>query len=341
MQVFRYYLKKCGHQELGSVGEDGRPHRGRYLLTSMDPRVQSFFPHLSQTQRNDFVPLPCIPLSQGKQVYCNYVYHNDRFHGSEAAHPRNEFRLYLCKELEGNGIRFKTGDIIIFRKEDEQNNESPLLMEHVPTSAPQYQELDKIIQTSDIRGNYAIYTGTIAWFEDKVSQLHRKHLSTEIDSALLAKLKETSSAPLQATDGAQKTIEDLFTSQTMFRDFLSVGYNYKCAVTRTAINYNGLHNLEAAHIRPRAHGGSWVPNNGILLSRDWHWAFDRGFFTISDDYKIIIHEDAPNDFFEQYNGKELFLPTNSFFRPAPENLKWHRDKLFGLFLKRGVLESID
>ena len=23
---FLYYLKKCGHQELGSIGEDGKPH---------------------------------------------------------------------------------------------------------------------------------------------------------------------------------------------------------------------------------------------------------------------------------------------------------------------------
>ena len=70
-----YYLKKCGHQELGSVGANGKTHRGRYLLTSMNESVLSFFPALSKTQLNDSALLPIIPLYSGEKVYCNYVYH--------------------------------------------------------------------------------------------------------------------------------------------------------------------------------------------------------------------------------------------------------------------------
>ena len=68
----KYYLKKCGHQELGSVGADGVAHRGRYLLTSMDDSVMSLFPPLSTAQLNDSALLPIIPLYSGKKVYCNY-----------------------------------------------------------------------------------------------------------------------------------------------------------------------------------------------------------------------------------------------------------------------------
>ena len=98
----KYYLKRCGFQELGSVGADGVVHRGRYLLTSMSEDVLSLFPPLSVAQLNDSALLPIIPLYSGEKVYCNYVYHNDKFHGSRATHPRNEYRIYLNKALEQN-----------------------------------------------------------------------------------------------------------------------------------------------------------------------------------------------------------------------------------------------
>ena len=112
----RYYLKRCGHQELGSIGADGRPQRGRYLLTSM--HTLDFFPPLSAAQLNDSALLPIIPLYSGKKVYCSYVYHNDKFHGSTAAHPRNEYRIYLNKQLENDKFLFETDDIVIIRSEE-------------------------------------------------------------------------------------------------------------------------------------------------------------------------------------------------------------------------------
>ena len=39
----KYYLKKCTHQELGSINESGRPKRGRYLLTSMNENILEMF----------------------------------------------------------------------------------------------------------------------------------------------------------------------------------------------------------------------------------------------------------------------------------------------------------
>ena len=43
----RYFLKCCGFQELGSVGEDGKAKRGRYLMSSQNDAVVDFFPPLS------------------------------------------------------------------------------------------------------------------------------------------------------------------------------------------------------------------------------------------------------------------------------------------------------
>lgn len=62
----RYYLKKCGFQELGSV-KNGKAQRGRYLLTSMSKEVLGMFPPLSEAQLNDSALLPVIPLYSGKK----------------------------------------------------------------------------------------------------------------------------------------------------------------------------------------------------------------------------------------------------------------------------------
>lgn len=111
-------MKKCGHQELGSIGADGKPQRGRYLLTSMDENILNMFPALSTAQLNDSALLPIIPLYSEKKIYCNYVYHNDKFHGSTAKHLRDEYRIYLNKALEGDTYLFKTNDIIVMRADE-------------------------------------------------------------------------------------------------------------------------------------------------------------------------------------------------------------------------------
>lgn len=144
----KYYLKKCGHQELGSV-KDGKAQRGRYLLTSMNKKVLEIFPPLSETQLNDSAIIPIIPLYSGKKVYCNYVYHNDKFHGSTARHPRNEYRLYLNKALEEDKLLFEENDIIIIRAQEftkDEEHQIVYYLDLIPNnSTALYEKLNKII----------------------------------------------------------------------------------------------------------------------------------------------------------------------------------------------------
>lgn len=71
--IMKYFLKRCGSQELGSVDASGKPQRGRYLLISMNPDILSFFPPLSTVQLNDFVPIACKLLfgNERKEVTYN------------------------------------------------------------------------------------------------------------------------------------------------------------------------------------------------------------------------------------------------------------------------------
>lgn len=327
-----YYLKKCGFQELGSVGADGRPKRGRYLLTSMDEAILSFFPPLSRAQLNDSALLPVIPLYSFQKVYCNYVYHNDKFHGSTAAHPRNEYRIYLNQALEDGRFLFTTGDIIVMRKENIIDNEEEqtvylldVLQDH--TSA-EYTEMNAAIEAYPTSGGYGMYEGTVPSFEEKASQL------TTVTREVPVAIDDTVTRRIVTTE--EETMAALFNAAT-FRDFVMTGYGNLCAITGTVIRYESYMNLEAAHIKPRSHGGLYLPNNGLALCRDLHWAFDKGFFTLNDNYEVVVHPATTSDYLRSFAGHRIRIPENPFFAPSLANIHYHNDAVYGLFLTTGRL----
>lgn len=329
----KYYLKKCGHQELGSV-KDGKAQRGRYLLTSMNEKVLSMFPPLSTSQLNDSAIIPIIPLYSNKKVYCNFVYHNDKFHGSTVLHPRNEYRLYLNKALEENQLLFVENDIVIMRTSemnDKENSQTVYFLDLVKNNGSAlYERLDKIISSySEIKGGYGIFEGVIPEFEERLNDLYNlDECEVEIDETVTKKLTESESGT--------NAMAALFNAIS-FRDFIMVGYRNLCAITGTVIKYDTYMNLEAAHIKPKSHGGLYLPNNGIALCRDFHWAFDKGFFTFDDDLRVVVHPKITSEYLNRYNGKQIRIPQNSFFVPDLENVKYHRENVYGIFLTSGRL----
>lgn len=125
-------------------------------------------------------------------------------------------------------------------------------------------------------------------------------------------------------------------SQSQFRSFLLNMYENKCAVSGESIVFENLNACEAAHIQPDAHHGPMVPDNGILLSRDMHWAFDNGMFTIEDDGTILVHDEMKdNDALAQYHGRQIREPIDVWksLAPRPRYLSWHRENFFGKFLR--------
>lgn len=57
----------------------------------------------------------------------------------------------------------------------------------------------------------------------------------------------------------------------------------------------GLPEVGAAHIYPKSEGGPDDPRNGIPLCKVHHWAFDCGWFSVNDDFEIIVKEGTDND----------------------------------------------
>jgi hypothetical protein len=324
----RYCLKKCGFQELGSV-TDGKAQRGRYLMVSKN--VLEFFPPLSTAQLNDSALLPIIPLYSNEKVYCSYVYHNDKFHNwANIQRPRNEYRIYLNRQLEQDKFLFSVDDIVVMRQEevtiDGETQIVYLLDLFQNHSTAIYRELLAAIEKSDIRGGYAFYDGKIAEFEERVTHnVQAQNGEVAIDDSVTKRIEQNADA-----------LAGLFNAVS-FRDFVMVGYNSLCAVTGTVIRYETYMNLEAAHIKPRSHGGLFVPSNGIALCRDLHWAFDKGFFTLTDSYDVKVHPATTSEYLQSFDGKKIRIPQDQFFRPALDSIAYHSSNVYGLFLTSGRL----
>ncbi|MFB6216111.1 MAG: HNH endonuclease [Candidatus Nanohaloarchaea archaeon] len=106
-------------------------------------------------------------------------------------------------------------------------------------------------------------------------------------------------------------------------------YGYKCAVCGVERRSpEGVPEVEAAHIYPKEEGGKDTVQNGIALCRLHHWAFDHGWFTITDDLEVIVQEteevDTPDDI-QEIAGRAILEPENSDYRPHKVYLEAHRE----------------
>ena len=304
----KYYFKRLGHQELGSV-KNGKAQRGRYIYISKDENVVDIFPPLSKTVTNDSSVIPIIPLYQRivKKIYCNYIYHNDKY--NVPGGTRDEYRLYSNNALEEDQLLFQPDDILIFRAEKASSVQKGILGHDVPEAA---------VDESKIYFLYRCF--------DKSSELYK----------MCEKVVNEDTVTAKAQSGDVDEMANLFNSVS-FRDFVMTGYKNKCAITGNVIRYGSFMNLEAAHIWPRSHKGLYLPSNGIALCRDMHWAFDKGMFTIDDNFKVIVHPEVESNYLKKYNRKSLFIPENAFFRPDINNLHYHQTHIYGLFKTSGSL----
>jgi putative restriction endonuclease len=108
-------------------------------------------------------------------------------------------------------------------------------------------------------------------------------------------------------------------------------YDYTCALTRyRMIAVNGSTPLDAAHIHQFKRGGSCHPTNGIALSKTAHWLFDHGFWSLTDDFRVLVADakfeesgDATH-LLKPRAGTEVLRPTHRHFWPDLESIRWHR-----------------
>jgi putative restriction endonuclease len=117
--------------------------------------------------------------------------------------------------------------------------------------------------------------------------------------------------------------------QGTFRIAVETAYDRACAVT----GEHSLPVLEAAHIQPYALGGEHLVPNGLLLRRDVHRLFDRGYVTVTPEARFEVSRALRDEFangrtYYALHGAAVTLPSRLDERPSPSSVRWHNETVF-------------
>ena len=118
-----------------------------------------------------------------------------------------------------------------------------------------------------------------------------------------------------------------------FRRLVTGAYGYTCAVSGARLTLPvgaGYQLVEAAHIQDWSVTHDDAPQNGLALTPTYHWLFERGLFTLSDDGRVRVSPAARScvgtveDLLLRFDGAAAHLPPDPHLHPAPAYLAWHR-----------------
>ncbi|MCX7299346.1 MAG: HNH endonuclease [Rhodobacterales bacterium] len=147
-------------------------------------------------------------------------------------------------------------------------------------------------------------------------------------------VEEEASEPPFAFDEDRATTETTTVRKARdraFRSKLLEQYDHRCAFTgRKFISPVGnmIVGLDAAHVIPVSEKGSDHPANGIPLTKDLHWSFDRGLIGVAADRTILVPVSVAslpgNEFLRNLHGQPIREAMDISLRVMPEALDWHR-----------------
>ncbi|CCQ65194.1 D-3-phosphoglycerate dehydrogenase [Crocosphaera watsonii WH 0402] len=121
---------------------------------------------------------------------------------------------------------------------------------------------------------------------------------------------------------------------SFFRKAVIHAYDYRCSLCNLKVIKSLSQSIvDGAHIKPFAQFYDNNINNGISLCKNHHWAFDRGIFSIDDNYQVLISdnfsEESPNSKpIREFQGETILLPNSPTYFPSIEAIQWHRQNIF-------------
>ena len=132
--------------------------------------------------------------------------------------------------------------------------------------------------------------------------------------------------PLQAFDTR--------TRSSNFRINVLRAYEYKCAICGFDVKLGTSPiALEASHIKWESHGGPSETMNGLALCVMHHKLFDRGAFTLSRQWQILVSDDVHGSVGRQewlmaFHGQTISFPQRRSYYPEMEFISWHVNEVF-------------
>ena len=264
-----------------------------YLTAELISTFQKYWSHLGSTLHNSSINLPFFHLR------------GDRFW-----HLKPKFNL----------------DSVV------RNMKSPSLksLDEIVEYAYLDSELFQLMTNSDERSILQkILIDT--WFTDKQNEVNELF---DIDAFLEIqnKLKEGGGKiySLEELDVEDKVI----IRDDAFRRVLTSVYDYRCAFCGLrVIDQNGKNTVDGSHIKPFSIFYDDRISNGLSLCKNHHWAFDKGWFSVDKNYRILVkntvEEVAPNNrAMKDFEGERMILPNRNSYYPSIECLKWHFENIF-------------
>lgn len=112
-------------------------------------------------------------------------------------------------------------------------------------------------------------------------------------------------------------------------------YDYRCAASGLRFRLRDLTIVDACHLIPFAESHNDHPTNGMALSKNHHWAFDRHLISPEHSRSGLIWKVSPmlDDRIEghreliELNGRSVLLPKEKKFYPADDAIAWRVERL--------------
>ncbi|MDF0552591.1 HNH endonuclease [Kamptonema sp. UHCC 0994] len=194
------------------------------------------------------------------------------------------------------------------------------------------EELFYLLKDADARKEL-IDTLITAWFSSSQKQLDDiLNINQSLQNSSLDELENLESP--NATQQPKIYLRKSFVREAFFRKSIVHLYDYRCAFCRLKVTRTLKQSIvDGAHIKPFSEFYDSQVNNGLSLCKNHHWAFDKGWFTIDNQYKIIVasdlEEDSPyNRSMKEFQGEFILLPTTEQYFPRLEAIQWHRKNVF-------------
>jgi hypothetical protein len=143
---YKFYLKKLTSNELGYRNQELKTGQIFYI----SKQAVEFFPPLRSDVNNDSVNIQINLEYRENPIFVNLVYHNDKFNREDGT--RDEYRIYLNRDIAPDDYFFRPGDIVVFHRISEFNYN----MKKYREGDFEYESFAEKIESSKLRGLHAL-----------------------------------------------------------------------------------------------------------------------------------------------------------------------------------------